>query len=411
MTIRSAAQSGLIFKIITIDLCAKGFYVSLQGRNALTIKPQYIWIFAMYSYLKTLAKSAIIKRREILYNASHRRMATNALRAIEEKKGKLSNNIISQCDSYAIEYLGGKEYAPWLYVYSAMQGEFKEGWLPWNYYDKVVDPALNGEFSPPSKLRALPGRLLNTDKFPDLIYLHNRTFLEADSYKIISPERAFEILFSERDTVIFKSNSSDQGRGVYFISRDEWLSESRKLPNGAFQSIIEQHGFFDSIFPYPGATIRITTVLDADGMATARAAYLRLGRSNDSSSSRHVQSSTAVRTAIDLNSGMLFSEGCMANWCIINTHPDTNVPFKGLVIPHFDKARRIVEELHGRYPFARCIGWDVIINRNDDIEIMEWNAGNNDIKFSEAMHGPNFSDLISYVKSPAIRTPIQQNLS
>ena len=44
-------------------------------------------------------------------------------------------------------------------------------------------------------------------------------------------------------------------------------------------------------------------------------------------------------------------------------------------------------------PFAICIGWDMIIDTNNEIQIMEWNGSHNDIKFSEATQGPCFSNL------------------
>lgn len=36
------------------------------------------------------------------------------------------------------------------------------------------------------------------------------------------------------------------------------------------------------------------------------------------------------------------------------------------------------------------------------MEIMEWNAAHNDIKFSEAVHGPNFTDLFSYINEKSL---------
>ena len=44
-------------------------------------------------------------------------------------------------------------------------------------------------------------------------------------------------------------------------------------------------------------------------------------------------------------------------------------------------------------PFARSIGWDMIVDNNNEIQVMEWNGSHNDIKFSEATQGPCFSNL------------------
>ena len=125
-----------------------------------------------------------------------------------------------------------------------------------------------------------------------------------------------------------------------------------------------------------------------------RTAYLRLGRSNEDALSKHVQCNNEVKVAINIANGALFSTGYMADWSSAKSHPDTGVSFEGLIIPAFRNAGIEVESLHSNYPFIQAIGWDIIINNNEQIEIMEWNAGHNDIKFSEAMHEPCFENVL-----------------
>lgn len=341
------------------------------------------------AYIKNTVKKGIAYR----YHLSHKKSALKALSNIEKEKGRLHKNIINQCDSYAKDYLGDIKYAPWLYVYAAIQGEFKEGWIPDNYYGEVIVPDLDGIFSAPSELKPLSNRILKTRKLPDLLYVNNGLFIEPINYKIIDASDSMSLLFSEDDTVIFKSNNSSQGRGVRFYTKKEWASEKTQSVNGVFQRVIKQHDFFNSIFPYPGATIRMTTALDDNGRATVRAAYVRLGRSTDDS--KHVQSKSAVKVAINIDSGELFSTGYTADWSSTKSHPDSGVTFEGLVVPAFKNACTEVEALHSNYPFVQSIGWDVSINDKEEVEIMEWNAGHNDIKFSEAMHGPNFIDILN----------------
>lgn len=333
--------------------------------------------------------------KSYIYNALHKKAALKILKNVEKEKGKLSKDIVSQCDSYAKNYLGDIKYAPWLYVYSAIQGEFKKGWMPDNYYFETVVEDLDGDFSMISGLKPLSSRILRTNKLPDLLYVNNGLFIEPKDYSIVSDDTATDLLFSKNDTVVFKSNSSSQGKGVRFYSKSEWSDEKQKAESGVFQSVIKQHDFFDSIFPHPGATIRITTALDSSGKATVRTAYLRLGRSNKPSLSSHVQSKSAMKVAINIATGALFSTGYLADWSSIKAHPDTGVVFEGLTVPALKEACIEVEKLHNNYPFVQCIGWDISINNDEQIEIMEWNSAHNDIKFSEAMHGPCFSDLVS----------------
>lgn len=331
--------------------------------------------------------------QDLMYYHNDNKVVLRALKVIENEKGKLPRSIRNQCDDYAKNYLGDIKYAPWLYVYSAIQGEFKHGWIPDSYYNKVMVQGLERTYSAPANLKPLSNRILKTNKLPDLLYVSDGVFIEPSNYKIIPASDTRSLLFSEDNTVIFKSNNSMQGKGVRFYTEKEWNAEAIKGESGVFQRVIKQHDFFNKIFPHPGATIRITTALNDSGKATVRAAYIRLGRSADSS--KHIQSKSAVKVAIDIDSGELFSTGYMFDWSSTKSHPDTGVTFEGLIIPAFKNACIEVETLHSNYPFIQSIGWDISINDKEEVEIMEWNAEHNDIKFSEAMHGPNFADVLN----------------
>ena len=45
------------------------------------------------------------------------------------------------------------------------------------------------------------------------------------------------------------------------------------------------------------------------------------------------------------------------------------------------------------YSLIVSIGWDVTLDDQENLRVMEWNAGHNGIKFTEATQGPCFSDL------------------
>lgn len=343
--------------------------------------------------MKELLKIGMAASKEYAYSMLSNKAATEALKVIEKEQGKLSQDIRSQCDKYAKNYLGDAKYAPWLYVYSAIQGDFKQGWIPDNYYGEVIVRGLDSIFSSLSEAKPLSNQILKTNKLPDILYAHNGLFFEPISYRIIHDRDVFNFLFTAGDTVIFKSNNSSQGRGIHFYNKNDWDIEQVRGTSGVFQKVIKQHEFFNNIFPHPGATLRITTALNSNGKPNVRAATLRIGRSNKSSS-HHVQSNSAVKIAVNIDNGNLSDTGYMPDWSSIKSHPDTGVKFKGLTVPAFRKACTEVEALHGNYPFVQCIGWDVSINEEEQIEVMEWNAGHNDIKFSEAVQGPCFTDLL-----------------
>jgi hypothetical protein len=48
---------------------------------------------------------------------------------------------------------------------------------------------------------------------------------------------------------------------------------------------------------------------------------------------------------------------------------------------------------HARTPLVRCIGWDMTVDHEGGVQILEWNGGHRNIKFTEATQGPCFADL------------------
>jgi len=98
------------------------------------------------------------------------------LKSIESEKGNISEKIRRLLREYAQDILGWTGFSPWLNVYSAIAGEFKEGWIPDNYYGWVVVPKVKGLYGETGNLKPLSSKLLNTDRLPDLLYYVNGLF-------------------------------------------------------------------------------------------------------------------------------------------------------------------------------------------------------------------------------------------
>jgi hypothetical protein len=156
-----------------------------------------------------------------------------------------------------------------------------------------------------------------------------------------------------------------------------------------FQEYVNQHPLFDEFMPPSVATLRLTTTVDSDGSCRVKACYLRLGRAGET----HVKSESHVRVPIDPKTGQFAEEGYLPSWLTIDRHPDSKTKFAGMRIPNFSGCVPTVLRLKTKLPFVRCIGWDVAIDKNADVKILEWNGDHNDIKFSEATQGPCFANM------------------
>lgn len=336
-----------------------------------------------------MAKAALRQLKSYRHHRIHASQARSVLKTLEERHGKTDPVQLKLAHAYAIEVLGHARYAPWLCVYTAIAGTFKEGWVPDNYYSSIVIPAIKGEYGGISDLRSLQRTIFKSAAFPDIAYFVNGLFLTRDNDPIASTAIK-QLLFADREEVVFKVDHSLQGKGIFFIRRDSFdLQQIRTLGNGVFQERIMQHQTLDRFGSGSVATLRLTTAVDDNGLIALRACYLRLGRTQDT----HVQSKSHIRIAVDLSSGMLAPVGYLANWLTTPVHPDTGGEFAGTEIPAYTKCVETVLAHHRSVPFARSVGWDVAIGKDETVQLMEWNGLHNDIKFSEATQGPCFADL------------------
>ncbi|QWX83333.1 hypothetical protein H0I23_12835 [Cellulophaga sp. HaHaR_3_176] len=339
--------------------------------------------------LKEFTKANIEKLEAFRFHKISNAIATSTLQHLTEEKGIFSPLLKKRADEYALDVLGWKGFAPWLYVYSHFTGEFREGWIPDNYYAKIVIPKIQGDYGQVSMLKPLTNRLFEQRITPDLGYYINGKWFDANYYPIQEKE-VQSLFFSEADKVICKLDKSYQGKGIYILDKKNFKTSTiKQLGNCVIQNFIQQHNFFNDFTPKSVATIRLTTVVESDNKISLRAAYLRLGRKNNT----HVASEDHIRIPIDMTTGTLDAIGYLPNWHQIETHPDNQVSFLNKKIPNFQACIALTQSLHQKMPMVVSIGWDVVVNDKNTPVVMEWNGYSNDIKFSEATQGPCFKNL------------------
>lgn len=341
-------------------------------------------------FLRHHLRYAVREHRQRHKNKSERVRAHRILSTIEAQIGGLSSSVRREIRDYCLDTLGGLQFAPWLEVYSAMQGEFRPGWIPNNYWGTVMKPRLKGPYGDLSGLNSLNRLITQSEAFPSQVSHVNGLFLDG-SLGIIEPERVRDHLFQTNEKTVFKTDNSSSGSGIYMFTEQSFdVAAIRGLGNGSFQPYITQHSDISVFGKSAVAPIRITTAVDSEGVASVRAAYIRFGRASE----KWTRSESQIRVSIDLGAGILREFGWNYQWLRSRTHPDTGAIFEGFVVPNFLQAKSLVLELQKKVPFVRSIGWDIAIDESGSPIVMEWNGKHNDIKFSEAVDGPCFSDLL-----------------
>ena len=142
--------------------------------------------------------------------------------------------------------------------------------------------------------------------------------------------------------------------------------------------------------PHSVATLRVFTVTEDCGKTSARYAALAIGRNQDT----HINKSAFVTVPVDCRTGEFFSKGMLApEGRFTDRHPDTHVTFSGKAIPQCHKMIAWCEKTHQTMPACRTIGWDVILDENNEIQLIEWEGWGGINRFIEPIYGPCFADM------------------
>ncbi|HWR94470.1 MAG TPA: sugar-transfer associated ATP-grasp domain-containing protein [Flavobacterium sp.] len=338
-----------------------------------------------------VAQNVLHSIQDYFYDKYSRERANIAyLKIIQQTGGKeISNPLKKTIREYSIEVLGSKAFTPWLYVYTAYQGAFVEGWIPENYFGRIILPAVNKNYRNIGNAKTLSRKILHTDKFPDLMYFLNGSWFDTKGDEIFN-ENVADKIFENHEEVFIKLDNSSQGRGIFIINRQNFnLQEFSNLGDFVVQAPIKQADWFNEIIKGSVATLRLTTVKASGNSAQKRAAYLRVGQLGGS----FIASAKALKIPVIDDNGKLGEFATGPDWRRYSIHPDTGFKFDGQIIPYFKEAVRVCEKLHNNIPYFTIIGWDVAVTDSGTIKIMEWNTNHPDIKFSEASIGPCFKEL------------------
>ena len=118
-------------------------------------------------------------------------------------------------------------------------------------------------------------------------------------------------------------------------------------------------------------TLRVVTLRDKRRDIHVMGAAFRMGTGDEVVDNFHKQGVVAV---IDVDTGLVKSTATNYQHKRFVVHPDTGLPIVGFRIPHFDKVVQTVTAAAERLPEMDMVGWDVAIDRNDNVVLIEGNS-------------------------------------
>lgn len=254
------------------------------------------------------------------------------------------------------------------YVYGMLPSHFMTDYQLMQLYEYT---------NPVSKTVGLENKAMCDVWFPSIPFPKtilkqiNNVFYSSDM-SVLSESQAIDLVqhYGSRYVVIKPSIDSNSGKGVKRLD----LVSISSLPaiwggyNGNFviQEIVEANREVKELNPESINSCRITSIYINGKFDFATC--IKVGKKNcflDNWRSSYL-------VGVD-KEGALFDFG-IDNRMNKKYQSDTGIPFKGFKIPCFEKMAKFVKENHIRlFPHIGIIGWDIFIDSNYDVKVIEVN--------------------------------------
>ena len=214
--------------------------------------------------------------------------------------------------------------------------------------------------------------LKDKEKFNNLFHEYvNRDFLNTTTCTL----EDFKNFVKKNPRYFAKPILGTGGYGAGIIdskNRDvESLFLEMKKQTMIVEEIVKQHKDLAQFNANTLNTIRVYSLLCADGKVRITMANIRTGRKGKDVDNFHSGGLTAV---IDPKTGIVTSDAIDLHHEFVAKHPDTGVIYKGFKVPCWDKLVKAIEKSGKLLPQMRHIGWDVAITSKGEIEFIEGNS-------------------------------------
>lgn len=269
-------------------------------------------------------------------------------------------------------------FCDWL-MYARDRGFIHSDYFEYELYRKepdIRDTFLNEGYR--SRVRAACNKRVYEKVFRDKEkfnatfkkYVH-RDFLDASNCSF----EEFEAFVKKHDSFFAKPIQGSGGAGARVIESDsDTVQNLYKLCSAEgliLETIIKQHAELAEFNPSTLNTVRVNTLLCADGIARVMLAVGRFGRVGSVADNFHSGGVTAI---IDVDTGVVITEAIDMTQSKTSIHPDSKKAILGFRYPEWEKLKAAVCDAAQLAPNVRHVGWDVAITQNGDIEFVEGNC-------------------------------------
>jgi hypothetical protein len=325
----------------------------------------------LIQYASSLKNSVLKKYRLKNYT----KKAHDIRQKVIKRNGReiVSKEVKKEIKEYSNDVFGSPSFWPWLALYTEIKGEFIPGWIPNDYFQiTLLDEWNKKRFSEISDIKTFYHMHFEDFTVKPIAVKISGVFYD-NNWNILSSDKLIDRLRSSAPEIVVKKDGGFAGRDIRFLKTKE--IDIKQLSGGkqnlVLQPVIQQHPGLSEFHEHSLNTLRIATFLEIDGAVSFKFVLCRFGtggnRLDNTNSGGKYCFLNIEGTPI---TGALDSIGLNVD----NENPTLAEKLKYLKIPSVGDAIEKCLHHHSIFPYVRYIAWDVSIDMDSKVRMIEWNA-------------------------------------
>lgn len=274
--------------------------------------------------------------------------------------------------------------------YLEKTGIFDENIIPDNIYYNYIDQFYNNwDSSYIMDNKCYYDLFFSNVKQPETILKRINNLWFNKEKDIVSIENVFSILQNESAFFIKEATNSEGGHGVSYVEKYDYDKINQILTkikgDLIIQKGIKQSKELSKLNSSSVNTIRCLTLL-RNGSVKMYSSVVRMGINGAKVDNA---SSGGITCGIKEN-GQLKDVAYSAAGKRYTEHPTSKVKFGDIIIPNYNKIVEFVKNEARILPYYRLVSWDIALDENNQILLIEANLKYGELDFHQLNNGPVF---------------------
>lgn len=288
----------------------------------------------------------------------------------------------------------------WHQYYYSCNGQVSVEYIPEDLFYVEMEPNLNRTVF----VDVLADKNLLATLFPEVaqpqtVFKNINGFYYCND-ELVAEEYVLKLCETDFEMVIKPTLDTGGGKNVIVFKCSNGLTNWRnysliKLLKGykkdyIVQKLVEQHSKMKVLNSTSLNTFRVMSYLTGNKVDIL-SIIVRMGKEGS-----RTDNSTGGGLSCGVNpDGTLKRVGYNNNTGNSFTETEAGIKFEDIKLPFMEQINRTVIDLHKRVPYFRLISWDLAIDVDEKVILIEYNIKGQDINFHQLNNGPVLKELLT----------------